>query len=77
MTYSLFIDLSGDVFLSSDISFEDFGDEDSSSCEKELKVFVPTALSNPLSPWNHFGRSSHLFLTPLTSYSQITPVLRC
>ena len=77
IAYSLYVDLLGTVFLSSDMSFEDFGDEDSSTCERELKVFVPTVSSNPLPPWTHFGRRSGLLSSPLTSYTQITPVLRC
>ena len=77
MAYCLDVDLSGTVFFSSDISFEDFGDEDYSTCEREFKVFVPTVSSNPLPPWTHFGRRSGLFSSLLTSYTQITPVLRC
>ena len=77
MAYSLYVDLSRTVLLSSDMSFEDFGDEDSSTCEREFKVFVPTVSSDALPPWTHFGRMSSLFLSPLTSYTQITPALRC
>ena len=77
MAYSLYVDLSGTALLSPDMSFEDFGDENSSTCEREFNVFVPTVSSNPLPPWTHFGRMSSLFLSLLTSYTQITPVLRC
>jgi hypothetical protein len=77
MTYSLCLDLSRDVLVSSDMSFEDFGDEDLSTCEREFKVFVPTVSSNPLLPWIHFAGRLGLFSSPLTSYSQMTPVLRC
>ena len=77
MVCSPYVDLSGDVLLSSDMSFEDFGNEESSTCERGFKVFVPTVSSNPLPPWIHFGGRSSLFSSPLTSYSQMTPVLRC
>jgi hypothetical protein len=77
LAYSLYVDLSGTVLLSSDMSFEDSEDEDLSSCQNEFKVFVPTVTSNPLPPWTHFGKGSSLFSSPLTSYNQITPVLRC
>jgi hypothetical protein len=78
MAYSLYVDLSGTVLLSPDMSFEDFGDEDSLSCgKKNFNVFVPTVSSNPLPPWTHFGKMSSLFLSLLTSCTQITPVLRC
>ena len=77
MAYSLYVDPSGTVFFSSDISFEDFGDEDSSTCQREFNVFVPTVSSNPLAPWTHFGRGSGLSSSLLTLYTQITPVLRC
>jgi len=77
MAYSLSVDLSGTVFLSSDMSFEDFGDEDSSTCQRKLNVFVSTVSSNRLPLWTHFGMRSGLFTSPLTSYTQITPVLRC
>ena len=75
--YSLYVDLSETVFLSSDMSFEDSDDEDLSTCQNEFKVFVPTVSSNPLPPWTHFGKGPSLFSSPLTSYTQITPVLRC
>jgi hypothetical protein len=77
LAYSLYVDLSGTVLLSSDMSFEDPDDEDLSTCQNEFKVFVPTVSSNPLPPWTHFGRGSSLSSSPLTSHIQITPVLRC
>ena len=77
LAYSLYFDLSGTVLLSSDMSFEDPEDEDLSTCQNEFKVFVPAVSSNSLLPWTHFGRGSSLFSSPLTSYTQITPVLRC
>ena len=75
--YSLYVDLSETVFLSSDMSFEDPGDEDLSTCQNEFKVFVPTVSSNPLLPGAHFGKEPSLLSSPLTSHTQITPVLRC
>jgi len=77
MAYSVYVDLSETVLLSSDLSFEDPGDEDLSTCQDELNVFIPPVSSNPLLPWSHFGKGSSLFWFPLTSESQITPVLRC
>jgi len=77
LAYSLYVDLSGTVVLSSGMSFEDSGDEDLSTCQNEFKVFVPTVSSNLLPPGTHFGRGSSLFSSPLKSYTQITTVLRC
>ena len=77
LVYSLYVDLSEIVFLSSDMSFEDPGDEDLSTCQNEFKAFVPTVSSNPLLSGTHFGRGSSLFSSPLTSHTQVTPVLRC
>jgi len=77
LAYSLYVDLSETVFLSSDMSFEDPDDEDLSTCQNEFKVFVPTLSSNPLLTGTHLGKGSSLFSSPLTSYTEITPVLRC
>jgi len=76
LAYSVYVDLSETVLLSSDMSFEDADDEDSSTSQNEFKVFVPTFSSNLLPPWTHLARGSSLFLSPLTSYPQRTPVLR-
>lgn len=75
--YSLYVDLSGTMLLSSDMSFEDSEDEDLSTCESKFKVFVPTVSSNPLPPWTRLGKGFSLFSSRLASYTQITPVLRC
>ena len=77
LSYSLYVDLSETVLLSSDMSVEDPGDEDLSTCQNELKVFVPTVSSNTLLPGAPFGGELSLFSSPLTSYTQIAPVLRC
>jgi hypothetical protein len=77
ISYSFYVDLSGTALLSSDMSFEDPEDEDLSTCQDEFKVFVPTIFSNSLLPGAHFNRGTSLFSSPLTSYTQITPVLRC
>ena len=76
VAYSVYVDLSETVLLSSDMSFEDADDEDSSTSQNEFKVFAPTLSSNLLPPWTHLARGSSLFLSPLTSYAQRTPVLR-
>ena len=77
LAYSVYVDLSETVLLSSDTSFEDPEDEDLSTCQNEFKVFVPTVSSNPLLSGTHFSRGSSLFSSLLTSHTQITPVLRC
>jgi hypothetical protein len=77
LAYSLYVNLSGTVFLSSDMSFEDSGDEDSSTCQREFNVFVPTVSSVPFLPGARFGSVSSLLLSPLTSHTQNRPVLRC
>jgi hypothetical protein len=77
LAYSAYVDLSGTVFLSSDIGFEDYGDEDLSTCQNEVKVFAIVVSSNSLLPCAYFGRMSSLFLSPLTSHTQNRPVLRC
>lgn len=75
--YSIYVDLSGTIPLSSDMSFEDPDGEDLSTCQNEFKGFVRVVSSNSLPLWTHFGRGDRLFSSPLTSYSQIPPVLRC
>jgi len=77
LAYSVYVDLSGTVLLSSDMSLEDSGDEDLSTSQNELKVCLPTVSCNPLLPWTCFGEGSRLFSSPLASHNQITPVLRC
>jgi len=77
LAYSAYVDLSGTVFLLSDMNFEGFEGEDSSTCKKEFKVFAPVVSSNSLPPGISVGRMSRLFLSPLTSHTQNRPVLRC
>jgi len=77
LAYSVYVDLSETVLLSSDMSFEDAEDEDLSTCQSELKVFVPTVSSNLVPHWIHCLWESSFFSSPLTSYTEITPVLRC
>ena len=77
VAYSVYVDLSETVLLSSDMSFEDADDEDSSTCDNELKVFVPTVSFNLLPPWTRFGKESSFLFSPFTLHNQITPVLRC
>jgi len=74
---SFYDDLSETVLLSSDMSFEDPGDNDLSTCQDGFNVFVPTVSSNLLLPGAPFIGKSSLFSSPLTSHTQITPVLRC
>jgi len=77
LAYSLYVDLSGTVLLSSDMSFEDPEDEDLSPCQNEFKGFMPTGPFNPLLPAARFGRGSNLLPFLLTSNTQIESVLRC
>ena len=77
LAYSLYVDLSEIVLLSSDMSFEDPGDEDLSTCQNEFKVFVPKVSSNPLVPRALFGGEPNLLSSPLTFIAQNTRVLRC
>jgi len=75
MAYSVYVDLSETVLLSSDMSFEDPEDEDLSTCQNEF-IFMPMLSSN-LFPGTHFGREPSPFSSLLTSSSQMTPLLRC
>jgi len=77
LAYSLYVDLSGTVLLSSDMNLEDAEDEDLPTCQNNFKVFVPAVSSNRLLSRTHFGRESRLFSSAVTLYTQITPVLRC
>jgi hypothetical protein len=77
LAYSLYANLSGTALLCSDISFEDPKDEHLSTCQNEFRVFVPMVSSSPFLPWTHFSRGGKFFLSPLTPYAQLLPVLRC
>ncbi len=77
LAYSLYADLSETTLLSSDMSLEDPDDGDLSTCPDEVKVFLPTVSSNPLSSWIDLGHEANLISTPLTYISQNKPVLRC
>jgi len=77
LSYPLYVDLLGTVLLSCDMTFDDPDDEDSSTCQNEFKGFMPAGSSNRLLPGIHFNRGASFLSSPLTSYTQITPVLRC
>lgn len=79
LAYSLYVDLSEIVLVSSDMSFEDPNDGDLSACQNEFRILVPMLSSNQLTPWTNFGgESSFRFsLSPLTPHTQVTPVIRC
>jgi len=76
LAYSLYAELSGEVLLPFDMSFEDLDDGDSLTYQNEFKIFVPVVSSNSSFTEIHF-RESILFSSPLTSDTQITPLLRC
>ncbi len=77
LAYSVYVDLSGTVLLFCDMSFEDSENEDLSTYHDAFNAFVPAISSNPLLLWTRVSKGSNLFLSPFTSDSQITPVLRC
>jgi len=77
LAYSLYVDLSGTVLLTSDMSFEDPEDEDLSTCQNDSKNFVPTVFCKPLLSSAHLSKEFDPFSSLLTSHTQITPVLRC
>jgi hypothetical protein len=77
LAYSLYVDLSEIVFLSSDMSYEDPEDEDLSNCQTEIKIFLPKVSYNPLLIGTHFGARSFPFSSPLMMSTQNRPVLRC
>jgi hypothetical protein len=76
-TYSLCVDLSEFVLLSSDMSFEDPEDEDLSKYQNQIKIFLPKVSYNLLLIGTHFGARSFPFSSPLTMPTQNKPVLRC
>ena len=77
LAYSVYVELSETVLLSSDMSLEDPEDEDLSTCQNEFNILVSKVFSNPLPAWTHFGRGGSLFLSPLTFIAQNKFVLRC
>jgi hypothetical protein len=77
LAYSLYVDLSGTVLLSSDMRFEDPEDEDLSVFQNEFKVFVSTAFSIFLLPSAGSIEESHLFSFLLTPYPKNKLILRC
>jgi hypothetical protein len=77
LSYSLNADLSGTVFVSSDMSFDSSGDEDLSTFQGKFKVFVATVSCNLCPRWNQLFKEPGFLSSSLTSCSQISPVLRC
>jgi hypothetical protein len=74
---SVYVDLSGTGLFSYDMSFEYADDEDLSTCQNELRVFVPQVSSDPLLIATQFCALSYPFSSPITSHTQNSPVLRC
>jgi hypothetical protein len=68
LAYSLYVDLSGTVLLSSDTSFEDPENENLSTCQNEFKVLVSKVFSNPLPAWTHFHRGGQPLLVSVNVY---------
>ena len=78
LSYSLYVDLSGAVLLSSDMNIEDSGDEDLSAGQNEFKVFTPSDCFTLFFPGIHFGRESSCFFSPLLKpHLHNISVLRC
>jgi hypothetical protein len=77
LAYPLYADASEIVLLSFDMSFEEPGDEDLSTCQDWVKVFVPAFSPSLSSPWSSFCRWFSLLPSPSTLYVEIVPALRC
>jgi hypothetical protein len=77
LAYSLYVDLSETVLLSSDMSYEDPEDEDLSNCQSEIKIVLSKVSYDPLLIGTHFSRESSLISSPITFTTQNRPVLRC
>ena len=69
-------DLSGTVPLPFDMSFEDPEEEDSSSWQDNLRIFVPTVSSNALLSGTPIVLEAGAFTPPLMPYTPMC-VLRC
>lgn len=76
-TYLEYPNLSGTLFLSDDMSFEDTYDEDFSICENDFNALVPMAFSIILFQSDNLIEQCYLFSSPITSHSQNKPILRC
>ena len=78
LAYSVYVNLSGTRRLSSDMSFEDSGNEELSTYQNEFRVLVSTVSSDPTLTGTYFeGKLNPIILFPLTFITQNTPVLRC
>jgi hypothetical protein len=76
LAYSLYVEWSGSTLLSSDMGYEDPGDEDLLICQKEFGV-VPTAYLVILDPETEFARESYVLSYLLTPRLHCTSILRC
>jgi hypothetical protein len=77
LAYSLCVELSEASLLSSDMSFEDPGDEDLAICTSESKILLPAVLSVLFLSGPTFIGGVYFFPFPKTFHSQNRPVLRC
>jgi hypothetical protein len=77
LAYSIYVDPSETVLLSFDMSFEDPGNEDLSTCQDEFTFLVCIASFYPLPSGSYLGNGSSLFLSLLRSRAQNRLVLRC
>lgn len=77
VAYSIYVDLLETLFFSSNMSFDNPGNEDFSTVQNELKVLLPSASCHRLSSVTHPRIDSNFFSSLLTADNQITPVFRC
>jgi hypothetical protein len=76
-TYLEYHNLSGTVFLSDDMSFEDTYDEDLSICQNDFNALVPIAFSIILFQSDNLIEQCYLFSSQITFHSQNKSILRC
>ena len=77
LSYSLCVDLSEIMLLSSDMNLEDPRGEDLSTCQNEVGVFVPTISSAPVLPVTRFDTGPILLSSALAPHMENMSILRC
>ena len=76
-TYFQYNNLSGSIFLSDEMSFEDPGDEDLSMSQDESKALLPAVFFETLLQGSHVFEETSAFFSHLISHSLNTAILRC
>ncbi len=77
LAYSLYVDLSRTVFLSPDMSLEDFGDKEMCASQNEIKACAYVISSNSLVLSTCVRSESNLISPPPTFIAPNKPILRC